>query len=573
MRRIRVIDYLKTVAIIGVVLYHCGIIKNGYLGVEVFFVVSGYLMIKKISKSIDEDIFHPVSYLAGRVASFWPLIAVSGLLALLVGFLGMLPDDYENLAQSVIASNLFVNNVLQAITTKNYWDIVNCYKPLMHTWYIGVLLQTVVFLCFVLWGGKKILNISVKSSLCVITVISFIGFCLPFFSDADKFYWFPFRLFEITLGCLIPYIGLNLQSKKTNIIICISSFWLILFVMFSGYDTIVFWGKIIVLISTCLVILTCDKAGEDYVVSEKIFSVISLPGKYSYDVYIWHQIVIAFMFYSFFSETEPIMIGLVILVTFVLSVCSVQIRKKCSGLSKTSVRLALASVLALAGGAVSFAIYLNAGVVRDVPELGISTKDVHRNMHAEYCDIPYAWNKDFEDSNKVHVLVLGNSFARDFANILNESELSQQIEISYLYGADTSAEKDRVAEADYIFYGTDSWNIPRDFPSIPNNKLYIVGKKSFGKSNGIIYKNRKKDWYFDQRVQIPDDKILINNAIRGIYGEHYIDMMNPLLDESNNIKVFTDDNHFISQDCRHLTKYGAQYYARILDLDFIINND
>jgi peptidoglycan/LPS O-acetylase OafA/YrhL len=50
----------------------------------------------------------------------------------------MLPDDLENLAQSAIATNLCANNVLQAITTRNYWDVVNDYKPLMHTWSLGI---------------------------------------------------------------------------------------------------------------------------------------------------------------------------------------------------------------------------------------------------------------------------------------------------------------------------------------------------------------------------------------------------------------------------------------------------
>ncbi len=52
----------------------------------------------------------------------------------------MLPDDFENTAQSIVATNFFGNNVLQSITTKNYWDVVNEYKPLMHTWYVGLIM-------------------------------------------------------------------------------------------------------------------------------------------------------------------------------------------------------------------------------------------------------------------------------------------------------------------------------------------------------------------------------------------------------------------------------------------------
>ena len=50
----------------------------------------------------------------------------------------MIPDDLENLAQSIIARNLFNNNTLQVLTTKNYWDIVNEFEPLMHTWSLAI---------------------------------------------------------------------------------------------------------------------------------------------------------------------------------------------------------------------------------------------------------------------------------------------------------------------------------------------------------------------------------------------------------------------------------------------------
>lgn len=63
-----------------------------------------------------------------------------------------------------------------------------------------------------------------------------------------------------------------------------------------------------------------------------------------------------------------------------------------------------------------------------------------------------------------------------------------------------------------------------------------------------------------------------NNILKGIYGDHYIDMLSPLLD-GNEIRVFTDKNYYISQDCRHLTQQGAQYYSKILDLDSIFDQD
>lgn len=80
-------------------------------------------------------------FVENRVFRLWPLLLLAGVMCLGWGWLMMLPDDFENTVQSIVATNFFGNNVLQAITTKNYWDVVNEYKPLMHTWYVGLIMQ------------------------------------------------------------------------------------------------------------------------------------------------------------------------------------------------------------------------------------------------------------------------------------------------------------------------------------------------------------------------------------------------------------------------------------------------
>ena len=101
--------------------------------------------------------------------------------------------------------------------------------------------------------------------------------------------------------------------------------------------------------------------------------------------------------------------------------------------------------------------------------------------------------------------------------------------------------------------------------NIGSGKIYIVGNKIFGNSNGVIYNKRQTMGYYDQTVKLPDEFIRLNAEMKNTYGDHYIDMITPLLNSDNEIKVFTDDKHYISQDCRHLTKYGAQYYSRVLE--------
>ena len=85
----------------------------------------------------------------------------------------------------------------------------------------------------------------------------------------------------------------------------------------------------------------------------------------------------------------------------------------------------------------------------------------------------------------------------------------------------------------------------------------------------MIYVHRGSDDYFDQSVTLSDEVFENDKALSEQYGDHYIDMIKPVQNEDGSIRVFTDDQHFISQDCRHLTQYGAKYYAKILDLEWI----
>ena len=141
-----VIDMLKGISIIAVVLYHMGLLKSGYLGVDCFFVISGFLSMPKIVKGIEDGSFRFVKYIRSRIVRLLPAILLVSILSLAIGFVLWLPNDYENLSETVIASTLFSNNILSGITTKNYWDAINEYKPLMHMWYIGILMEYYILL-------------------------------------------------------------------------------------------------------------------------------------------------------------------------------------------------------------------------------------------------------------------------------------------------------------------------------------------------------------------------------------------------------------------------------------------
>lgn len=220
----------------------------------------------------------------------------------------------------------------------------------------------------------------------------------------------------------------------------------------------------------------------------------------------------------------------------------------------------------------SFWVYMHAGVVRDVPELGVYKNNVHRNMHAEYVDRIYGYDKDFSTTDNVKILCIGNSFARDLANILLESEYSDLFDISYSFYCSENI-KNRINKADFIFVYLYKTDLPDWFwDEVQNIKcVYGIGNKSFGSSNGIIYVKRFSKNYFDTTIKIVDSFVEENMLRKNQWKENYIDMLSPVTMADEKVRVFTDENKFISQDCAHLTKYGAQFYAKILDISKYTN--
>ena len=555
-----------------------GYLPYGYLGVDVFFVVGGYLLIGGLKRRIEDNSFNYWPFLFRKIVRLWPLVIISSIAAFSIGYAIMLPDDYENLAESAIASSVFANNILQCITTKNYWNIVNLYKPLMHLWYVGVLMQAyvilpIVYLLFNRIFGKK----GIAIGTIILTLLSFLLYLIPTFSMAWKFYYLPFRIFEITIGGLLVLWNPQCKKRKTVGWLC---FLAMLVILCSRSELLS--GSIMLLVTVFLTVLIIW-ASNGVELSEAENHVIQIGawiGKRSYSIYIWHQVIVAFLFYAVFPKQTPLVLLLFLLISGVLSAASYQLvevplGKVIGSKRKEAVVIATTAVVTCVLCVVSFQVYSQAGVVRDVPELGIEKKNVHRNMHAEYCDRPYEWDKDFS-SGKIKVLVIGNSYGRDWANILDEYDEKELLEVSYVYYTDENLldRKDRVNDADYVFFAIGpeiDKTPPQILVDMVPERLWIIGNKKYGTSNGIIYSHKNSSTYYDQTAEVEQWMIDMNQEYRSAYGNHFIDLMEPLMHSDNRVSVFTDDCKFISQDCSHLTQAGAQYYARLIDFSEIFS--
>lgn len=592
---------LKGLAIIAVVLYHFGVVKSGYLGVDVFLVVNGFLVIPSICSAISDKSFNYCSFIKKRVIRLYPVLLIACIVCLIIGYTGMLPDDYENLSEQTFASSVFANNVLQAITTNNYWNVVNDFKPLMHTWYLGVLVQFYLLFPILLVGYSRVIGKRYKLNdkwlklfFFVTGGVSLVLFLLPFWDSGSKFYYVPFRYYEFVLGgyiALFPALTNNVDSQRRSRhfiahillgLIIILLFYGVVFVdadhlggevvpiglTITSTNVLLLPNWFLVIISVLLSAAFISISNKRNVQFNNIFVSV---GKRSYSIFIWHQIIVAFFRYFISYELNIKYILTLLVITILASESSYQLiekRRLFIGKSKVLLLTCLLAVLIC-----SFGVYWHAGVVRDVPELEVYKSNIHRNMHSDYCDRIYDFDKEFPDNNKINVLIVGSSFARDWGNILMESPYINKFNISYHYTFDKDILK-RINNSDYIFTFMSKNDVP-DYvwSAVPTNRVYGIGTKNFGESNGIIYSRRNHSDYYEQKIKLPEAYNELNNKWKEEWSDNYIDLLSYVTDDDNNVRVFSDNHLLLSQDCHHLTHGGAVFFASIIDFKKIFHDD
>ena len=569
------LDLLKGLAIIAVVLYHAGWCKSGYLGVDVFFVINGYLVVPKVLNEIVSGQFRYFRFLEKKLFRLLPLVLLVSAFALVIGYMDMLPFDYRFLSEEVVASSIFGNNILQSITTQNYWAAIY-HKVMMHTWFLGVLFQFYVIFPLLILLFRKWM----KSALIALTVLSFLLYLSPIDTIADKYYLLHYRFFELTIGGLIA-----LKTYRGSSLLGYTSFIGILLMIFLGTFTIgerampynleggtntireSFLPRELILILTVLfttLFIFCNEIKSRISSVAQNSKILAPLGRMSLSIFLWHQPFFAFYRYFYADEISfPILFG-IIAITLLLSFFTYYIiekRVQPNIFSRCCLFLAFIVI-----NAFSLWIYSIGGAVRDVPELGIRKGCADPKVFEHYTDRIYEYDKDFSsDSTKKKILVIGNSFARDFANILLESSIADSIQLSYHNGFG-DCPLSRIRHCDRIYFFGWKHQVPEAvWKNLrPHVEIWGVGTKNHGTSNGIFYKNRHRPDYFAQRTTIRKDFHAVNRMLKAEWQDKYVDLLTLTLQSDNTVPIFTPDHHFITYDGLHLTPAGTQYYVQLL---------
>ena len=571
------LDLLKGLAIIAVVLYHADWCKSGYLGVDVFFVLNGYLVVPKVMKGIEEGKFRYFSFLEKKIFRLLPLVLLISGLSLAIGYWGMLPHDLRFLSEEVMAASVFAENILQSITTQNYWAAIY-QKVLMHTWFLGVLFQFYVVFPLLMLLFKR----QMRTVLIILTMLSLAAYLLPIDSIGNKYYLLPYRFFEIAIGGLVAIKSFKVSASIKYLSLC-GLFLMIFFGAFTigerampynlvgGTNTIresFLPREVMVLLTVLFAVLSVlrDGSATKLTTFGQQSKLLAPLGRMSLSIFLWHQPLFAFYRYFFADELSPAVLCGLIGITLFLSFFTYYIIEKRIPINKLSRICLILSFLIVNGSALW--IYQKGGIVRDIPELDIKEGETDPMIFEQYTDRIFQYDREFsEDNPKKKILVIGNSFARDFANILLESSVANSIQLSYHY-AFVDCPMSRIRQCDRIFFFGWKHEVPETvWKNLrAGSEIWGIGTKNHGTSNGIIYKNRYHHDYFSQRIFIRQDYFSANYLFCEEWQDHYVDLLSLTLQPDSMVPVFTPDYHFISYDGRHLTPAGTRYYAHLLRL-------
>ena len=200
------IDGLRFLAVVPVVLGHAGIagFSGGFIGVDIFFVISGFLITRILAREIAENRFSILQFYERRARRILPAISVVLLACLSVGAFILLPQEFVDLGQSTVATLLFASNAFFWISATDYFADGVAYEPLLHTWSLAVEEQFYVVFPILLWMLARSPH---KFWIITVAAICAASLALSVYATSTyptaNFYLTPTRVWELGAGALL----------------------------------------------------------------------------------------------------------------------------------------------------------------------------------------------------------------------------------------------------------------------------------------------------------------------------------------------------------------------------------
>ena len=613
------IDGLRAIAVLPVLFFHAGFktFEGGFVGVDIFFVISGYLITKIILSDLQSNRFYITRFYERRARRILPALYLIMFLCLPFSWSWMLPNQLKDFSESLVAVSTFFSNIL-FWRESDYFATAVELKPLLHTWSLAVEEQYyVLFPLFLLllWKFRKqwvflgLLFIGLTSLL----MAQWGAYIRP----TATFYLLPTRLWELALGALISFYFYYSKSSRTDMVESmpiISNGLGILGTLFICYSVAAFDKKtpfpgFYALIPTIgaglIIVFSTPRTWVGRLLSSS--PLVGL-GLISYSLYLWHQPLFAFARLK--SLTEPsvaLLIGL-ILIAILCAYFSLRFVER-PFRNKHIVSGKGIFVFSIAG----FFVFTGLGITGIVTDGFINRydKDLHpllmidQNPRYSGMRATRLIDKNFSNDNRSKILIIGDSYAQDLINAIYENGYDERLDISYhqipgpcgnLYLHEDLSVKldprdltecldigwyahmgliDRIKQADSVWLSSSwsDWVAPLVGQSIRNltveygNKFIIFGTKNFGEIDlrKILISTKNNRGGTGYRNAPSDARVKINELMKQqLQGDNYVDLIELFCGHKLQCLVVDENSRLISFDGGHLTPEGALYFGKRL---------
>ena len=293
------IDGLRALAVLPVILFHAGFewFSGGFVGVDVFFVISGYLITTIIISEIAEGKFSIINFYERRARRILPALFFVMAACLPFAWLWLTPTDLQDFGQSLVAVSTFSSNIYFWLQS-GYFDTAGELKPLLHTWSLAVEEQYYIFFPVFLMLTWRL---GIKWVLILLSVVFFISLGIAqwgaYNSPSFAFFLLPARGWELLVGVFTAFYlkyNTHLKSHSINQVLSLLGFGMIAYSIIAFDETTPFPSlyAFVPTIGTGLLILCAvPKTFIHKLLSLKFIVGIGLI---SYSAYLWHQPLLAF---------------------------------------------------------------------------------------------------------------------------------------------------------------------------------------------------------------------------------------------------------------------------------------
>jgi len=310
------IDGLRAIAVLSVVLFHAGLesFSGGFVGVDVFFVISGYLITRNIRNDIIAGRFSYSNFYLRRVRRLFPALFFTLVVTAVLGFLLLSPRLLEQLGESIVYAAASLSNFYFWSET-GYFDTSSNLKPLLHFWSLAVEEQFYLvwpsLLLGLFWLRRRW---AVTGTLGLLAILSLaLGEHWMAIDPEAVYYLMPFRIFEFAIGALCVWAG-NIPARlnAANEIILACGLGAIAYAVFT-YDELTAFpgpGAVIPCLGAALVIYSGQAKYTGFVLRNRLAAGIGLI---SYSLYLIHwPVLVYYKYWKFDAVSQYEQAGLVV---------------------------------------------------------------------------------------------------------------------------------------------------------------------------------------------------------------------------------------------------------------------